>query len=141
MMEVFGSPITHIERNHNGILQTRTTLKLFYWKVIQKNKRRTMKSNDAHLYELSNVTKGIQKLQFIHKTPTASDPKELATVVDGVTNEEVIMMLLDRLEYLNGKFPCRQNSIAITKLEESLMWLNNRTAERMARKVEGKNIA
>jgi hypothetical protein len=41
---------------------------------------------------------------------------------------------------LNGKFPCRENSIAITKLEEALMWLNKRTADRVKRGVEGKNL-
>jgi hypothetical protein len=36
-----------------------------------------------------------------------------------------------------GKFACRQNALAITKLEEALHWLNDRTAEREARDVEG----
>jgi hypothetical protein len=35
------------------------------------------------------------------------------------------------------KFRCRENSLAITKLEEALMWLEKRTADREARKVEG----
>jgi len=58
--------------------------------------------------------------------------------VDGITSEEVLKVLIDRLNKLNeGKFRCRQNSLAIIKLEEALLWLNHRTAERVARGVEG----
>jgi hypothetical protein len=50
-----------------------------------------------------------------------------------------IAILIDRLNYLNKKFSCRENSLAITKLEEALMWLNKRTLDRVARNVEGQN--
>jgi len=43
------------------------------------------------------------------------------------------------LEGLNRKFPCRENSIAITKLEETLMWLIKRAENRENRGVEGYN--
>lgn len=36
-----------------------------------------------------------------------------------------------------GKFACRENAIALTKLEEALMWLEKRTADREAREIEG----
>ena len=64
--------------------------------------------------------------------------------VNGTTNEEVIEVLIARIESLNemenGKFKCRENSLAITKLEEALMWLQRRTANREARSVEGTNV-
>ncbi len=37
------------------------------------------------------------------------------------------------------KFACRENALAITKLEEALMWLEERTRGREERKVEGTN--
>lgn len=40
---------------------------------------------------------------------------------------------------LNKKFPCRENSLVITKLEEALHWLAHRKANREARGVEGRN--
>ena len=49
----------------------------------------------------------------------------------------MLTVLIDRLNFLNSKFLCRENSIAITKLEESLMWLNQRTTDRVKRGVEG----
>ena len=82
-----------------------------------------------------------QFLQFIHKVPVEGTVAELRTVNDGTTNEEVLRVLIDRMNYLQGKFPCRENAIVITKLEESLMWLEKRTADRKARNVEGKQLA
>lgn len=58
--------------------------------------------------------------------------------VNGCHNEDLIAIVIDRLQCLNqGDFACRENSIAITKLEEAMMWLNKRTADRKARGVEG----
>ena len=61
--------------------------------------------------------------------------------INGVTNETVLAALIHRTKGLNAKFPSRQNSIAITKMEEALMWFENRTAERKARGVEGQHVA
>lgn len=41
------------------------------------------------------------------------------------------------IEGLNKKFPCRENSLAITKLDEALHWLGARKANREKRGVEG----
>jgi hypothetical protein len=96
----------------------------------------------GHKYELESFEGGpSQTLQFIEKTPDSDDPKRLVTVNDGTTNEEVLAMLIDRMKTLQDKFPCRENALVITKLEESLMWLNKRTADRVTRGVEGKQVA
>ena len=103
-----------------------------------------MKVNvEGHNYELGNFENKEQKgqtIQFIQKEPIAPAHPELKTVADGTTNEEILEMLIDRMNYLQGKFPCRENAIVITKLEESLLWLNKRTADRIKRNVEGKQI-
>ena len=58
--------------------------------------------------------------------------------VNGCHNEDLIAIVIDRLQCLNqDDFKCRENSIAITKLEEALMWLNKRTLDRRSRGVEG----
>ena len=59
--------------------------------------------------------------------------------VNGIQNEQLIAVLVHRLGVLNRAFPCRVNSLAITKLEEALLWLEKRTADRKARGVEGTN--
>lgn len=57
---------------------------------------------------------------------------------NGVMNEDLIAMVISRLQHFqNSEFSCRENAMAITKLEEALMWLNKRTAEREQRGVEG----
>jgi len=101
----------------------------------------------GHRYELSNFENKAnegQELRFIHKEPvidtTSSSAGEMRTVSDGTTNEEVLEVLIDRMNYLQSKFPCRENAIVITKLEECLMWLNKRTADIVKRNVEGKQL-
>jgi hypothetical protein len=61
---------------------------------------------------------------------------------NGAFVETVIAAALQRIEFYNdGKFRCRENSLAITKLEEALHWLHHRTAERERREVEGTHTA
>lgn len=58
--------------------------------------------------------------------------------VNGVNNEDLIAMVICRLQgFQDSEFNCRENAMAITKLEESLMWLRKRTNDREARGVEG----
>jgi len=57
---------------------------------------------------------------------------------NGAFVETVIDIARQRIQYYqNSKFKCRENAIAITKLEEALMWLNKRTVDREVRAVEG----
>lgn len=96
---------------------------------------------EGHTFELDSFEGSEpQVLQFIHKEPTdVGYDTILQTVKDGTTNEEVLKCLITRMNYLQGKFSCRENAIVITKLEESLMWLEKRTSDRKARNVEGTN--
>ena len=58
--------------------------------------------------------------------------------VNGVTNEALLVIVIDRLRcFQAGEYACRQNALALTKLEEGLMWLHARTHERINRNVEG----
>lgn len=60
---------------------------------------------------------------------------------DGTTLEELLRVFILRLRSLNERFPCRENSLAMTKAQEALMWLNERTRDRIERGVEGKHEA
>jgi hypothetical protein len=57
----------------------------------------------------------------------------------GTTLEELLRVGIERLQALNAVHSCRENALAITKMQEALMWLNERTRERKARGVEGKH--
>jgi hypothetical protein len=58
--------------------------------------------------------------------------------VNGVTHEALLAIIADRLRsFQAGPFACRENALALTKIEEAQMWLQRRTLERMRRGVEG----
>ncbi|MDB4312112.1 hypothetical protein N9937_01650 [bacterium] len=96
---------------------------------------------EGHRYEMDSFEGGEpQVIQFIEKVPEFTGSTDLTTVNDGTTNEEVLAVLIDRMQSLQAKFPCRENAIVITNLEESLMWLNKRTSDRKTRGVEGKQV-
>lgn len=58
--------------------------------------------------------------------------------VNGVTQEVLLAICIDRLEcFQKGPYACRENAIALTKMQEAQMWLQKRTRDRMARNVEG----
>jgi len=57
---------------------------------------------------------------------------------NGMTQEALLAIVADRLEcFQKGPFACRANAIALTKIQEAMMWLQQRTLERMRRGVEG----
>ena len=57
---------------------------------------------------------------------------------NGAFVETVIDAARQRIQfYQDSKYKCRENAIAITKLEEALLWLNKRTSDREKRNVEG----
>jgi hypothetical protein len=94
----------------------------------------------GHRYELANFedpSKPGQVIQFIEKERRTDHVPELVTLSDGTTNEEVLAMLIDRLQALNAKLPNRDTSIAITHCEDALLRLEKRTRDRKARGVEG----
>ena len=58
--------------------------------------------------------------------------------VNGCHQEDLLAIVIDRLQHFQrGTFACRENALALTKIEEAIHWLNHRTAERQARGVEG----
>lgn len=57
--------------------------------------------------------------------------------VNGCQVDTVIEAAKLMLEGLNKQFPCRENSVAITKLDEALHWLEHRRRDRVRRQVEG----
>ena len=59
--------------------------------------------------------------------------------INGMQNEHLIAILVDRLEFLDSKFPCDSNKAAITNLKNALEHLEARTKNRIARNVEGTN--
>lgn len=80
-------------------------------------------------YEQTNI-----ELIFFQNGPI----KEVG--VNGITQEALLAIVIDRLRsFQTGPFSCRENAIALTHIEEALMWLQRRTVARIRRGVEGTN--
>lgn len=98
-------------------------------------------SGASHVYELTWA--GDMGRNWISNDPCCSvlrfqkGPVTEAGV-NGITNEVLLAILVDRLRgFQDGPFKCRENALALTKLEEAQHWLYARTRARMARGVEG----
>lgn len=86
-----------------------------------------------HEYEVHLANKIVTKVSF--QNGPISSPEQM----NGVTNEALLAIVIDRLEcFSKGPYPSRETSLALTKLQEALHWLNHRTLERTSRGVEGK---
>ena len=57
--------------------------------------------------------------------------------VNGCQVDTLIRTARIIVDGLNKKYPCRENSLAITKLDEAILWLEARTRDRETRGVEG----
>ena len=61
--------------------------------------------------------------------------------INGCQVDSIVDAAKKILEGLNKELPSRETSMAITKLEEALMWLDKRTRDREERGVEGQSKA
>lgn len=60
--------------------------------------------------------------------------------VNGISNEALLAIVEDRLlGFQAGQYACRENAIALTHIQDAMMWLQKRTRDRLARGVEGTN--
>lgn len=58
--------------------------------------------------------------------------------INGISQEVLLAIVEDRLiGFQSGPYSCRENSIALTKIQEAMLWLGKRTSDRMKRGVEG----
>lgn len=99
------------------------------------------KSKANHAYNIeSTQQQGTEPISILGQIKFQNGPiKEVG--VNGVHNEDLLVIVLDRLQgFQNSEFKCRENAIAITKIEEALLWLNKRTRDREIRGVEGTHI-
>ena len=90
--------------------------------------------NASHRYTVSLDGETVADIRFQH------GPRHVEKSVAGVTNEAIIAVVIDRLRgFQDGPYRCRENAIALTKLEEALHWHQARAHDRARRGVLGKN--
>lgn len=89
--------------------------------------------NASHVYAMAWTGRpdGEQRISF-------QDGPINEVGVNGVTNEALLAIVIDRMRgFQSSRYACRENAIALTKLEEALHWLHARTRARELRGVEG----
>lgn len=91
----------------------------------------------SHLYSVIVKTDegGTVDLVRFQKGPIAEHG------ANGITQETLLAIVEDRLKcFQAGPYACRENAVALTKVQEAMMWLNKRTADRIVRGVEGTSV-
>ena len=73
-------------------------------------------------------------------TFTIQDGTILDAGENGLQAMDIIYILRELFDAMNKDFPCRENSLTITHLDEAYHWQLRRTVERQKRGVEGQNI-
>jgi hypothetical protein len=88
--------------------------------------------NASHVYRATIDGAESLSVQFQH------GPRSLDTSTPGVTNEALLAIVIDRLDgFQSGPFACRENAVALTKLQEAMHWLRHRAQVRRNRGVLG----
>lgn len=105
--------------------------------LVMADERDPENGNSSHLYLVSELgredAENHADIEFQH-----GPVKEVG--INGITNEVLIEIVLDRLAgFQSGKFACLANANAIHCFREGLGHLMGRTADRIARGVEGTN--
>jgi len=105
--------------------------------ALLKYKAELMNDKSEPFIQLENV-EDIKGIAPIVKFTIQSDPvKEVG--INGVQALDMLIYVKCLFESLNEAFPCRENSLTITKIEEAIHWQHARTKNRIQRGVEGKN--
>lgn len=90
-----------------------------------------------HHYVVSSVTVSPvfqQHIQF------QKGPRNEVGSVDGVIDTDLLEIVRHRLQcFQAGPYSSRESAVALTHVEEALMWLNRRVEDRIERNVLGKN--
>lgn len=90
--------------------------------------------NANHVYEVhtagSNEPVTIIKFQ--------NGPRRDPDSTSGVLDTDLLEIVRDRLRsFQSGEFACRENAIALTHIEDALLWMDRRVRDRAKRGVLG----
>lgn len=66
--------------------------------------------------------------------------RKLTTSTHGLLDTDLLEIVRHRLQcFQQGEFATRENAIALTHIEEALLWMNKRVEDRIERNVLGTN--
>jgi hypothetical protein len=91
--------------------------------------------------ELDDVTEFVDNNDLHHIDIKLQSAPILEVGVNGLQIDDVIVLIHNIIKSFNNRFPCRENSMILTKLQEAKAWSDIRTENRQKRGVEGKSEA
>ena len=93
------------------------------------------------LHEAVNAEQADHYIETINNKPVLDIQFQVGgtatTERNGVFIEDVLIAAYAKLSEYNKQLPSRENSLALMKIEEAIMWLANRKTERELRGVYG----
>lgn len=92
--------------------------------------------NANHVYEVYTASGDelIATIKFQH------GPRRVPESISGVLDTDLLEIVRDRLKsFQSGEFACRENAIALTHIEDALLWMDRRVRDRAKRGVLGTN--
>lgn len=114
-----------VHRDHNGVSVVKEDMVKIGNELVEK---------PGHIYYITHEDNQLAELSF-----------QLGAVLDngvnGITNEALLALLIHRTKMLDIKFPCEENVLAITHMQNALLALEARTHRRILRNVEGHHVA
>lgn len=95
-------------------------------------------SGASHSYTI-DIVNGQQRHQ-VARVQFQKGPRHEEESTPGCTEASLLAILIDRLRgFQAGPYPCKENAVVLTKLEECMMWVKERAHARAKRGVLGTN--
>lgn len=99
-----------------------------------------------HEYEICRETLIVNnsgselKKEVMCKIQLQNGARNIEGSKDGVIDSDLLEIVRHRLKaFQAGPFASRENAVALTHIEEALMWMNRRVEDRIERNVLGRN--
>lgn len=90
-----------------------------------------------HTYEIQC---GDVEGKEIHEIQFQNGARKLPDSIHGILDTDLLEIVRHRLQcFQQGEFATRENEIALTHIEEALLWMNKRVEDRIERNVLGTN--
>ena len=94
-----------------------------------------------HKYSISSIDKDSIEAKVFHtEIQLLNGARKLEGSIHGVLDTDLLEIVRHRLQcFQKGAFASRDNAVALTHVEEALMWMNRRVEDRIEREVLGTN--
>ena len=92
-----------------------------------------------HLYQIDLQLEN-DDCDMVYYVSFQNGARKLEDSIHGALDTDLLEIVRDRLiGFQGGEFATRDNAVALTHIEEALMWMNRRVEDRIEREVLGTN--